>query len=255
MLASTIFPGTNDGIAVVFDLTERKEQERFEQEFLAGIAHDIKNPLAAMKAQAQLMRRRLRNGRLSQEIAEEGLTAVDGNVTRVANRLDELMDIALMRAGHTLDLAREPVDLVALTMARAETYRQTTERHQIVVLARDKSLTGLWDANRIERVIDNLFSNAIKYSPSGGIVQIELRREGTWAVLTISDEGVGIPPADLPHIFTRFARGSNVQGQVQGTGIGLAGARMLVEQHGGTVQAESVEGEGSTFTLRLPLAW
>jgi signal transduction histidine kinase len=117
-------------------------------------------------------------------------------------------------------------------------------------------LVGSWDASRIERVVDNLFSNAIKYSP-GGVVQVELRREesdaGPWAVLAISDEGVGIPAADLPHIFTRFARGSNVQGRVAGTGIGLAGVRLLTEQHNGTIQAESVEGEGSTFTLKLPL--
>jgi signal transduction histidine kinase len=128
-----------------------------------------------------------------------------------------------------------------------------------VVLARETALVGSWDANRIERVIDNLFSNAIKYSPRGGIVQVELRREesvgGAWAVLTISDEGLGIPPADLPHVFTRFTRGSNVQGRMQGTGIGLAGVRLLIEQHGGTVLAESVEGEGSTFTIRLPLDW
>lgn len=258
LLASAVFPGTTQGVAVIFDLTERKQQERFEQEFLAGIAHDIKNPLAAMKAQAQLMRRRLRMGRLTDAVADDGLAAVELNVTRVANRLDELMDIALLRAGHDLDLAREPVDLVALTAVRAESYRQTTDRHQIVVRAPEEHLVGSWDANRIERVVDNLFSNAIKYS-SGGVVQVELRREetadGPWAILAISDEGVGIPAADLPHIFTRFARGSNVLGRVQGTGIGLAGVRLLVEQHSGTIQAESVEGEGSTFTLRLPLSW
>ncbi|MCC6791348.1 MAG: PAS domain S-box protein [Thermomicrobiales bacterium] len=259
MVASTAFVGRSEGIGVVFDLTERKVQERFEQEFLAGIAHDIKNPLAAMKAQAQLMHRRLRGGRLSEESAAEGLLAIDGNATRVAYRLDELTDTALLRSGHLLELAREPVDLVALATARAETYRQTTERHQIVVLTRDKPLVGIWDASRIERAIDNLFSNAIKYSPRGGVVQVELRREADgprdWATLTITDEGVGIPAGDLPHVFTRFARGSNVTGQMQGTGIGLAGVRLLIEQHGGTIDVESIEGEGSTFVLRLPLSW
>jgi signal transduction histidine kinase len=88
-------------------------------------------------------------------------------------------------------------------------------------------------------------------------VSVRLGREagpgGPWAVLAVRDEGVGIPAADLPHIFERFRRGSNVLGRVEGTGIGLASARAIVEQHGGSIAVESVEGEGSTFTVRLPL--
>jgi signal transduction histidine kinase len=258
LVDAAVFPGRDEGVAIVIDLSERKAQEQFEQEFLAGIAHDLKNPLAAMKAQAQLMRRRLRGGRLTAQVADEGLTAIELNVNRVARRIEELMDIALLRSGRALDLFREPVDLVTVANGRAETYRQTTERHRIEVDVVDRPLIGNWDVNRIERALDNLFSNAIKYSPGGGEIVVRLERVEepgvVWAVCSISDQGVGIPSGDLPHVFTKFRRGSNVQGRMRGTGIGLSGVSMLVEQHGGTIEAVSREGAGSTFILRLPLA-
>src|SRR6185369_1011017 len=125
LLTAAMFPGSEDsGIAIVIDLSDRKAQERFEQEFLAGIAHDLKNPLAAMKAQAQLMRRRLRSGRLSEDLANDGLTTIEVNVTRVAKRIEELTDMALLQIGHTLDLVPEPVDLTALVNSRVESHRQ-----------------------------------------------------------------------------------------------------------------------------------
>ena len=103
----------------------------------------------------------------------------------------------------------------------------------------------------------NLIANAIKYSPEGGPIRIEVgpaEQDGaSWAVLRVSDRGIGIPADDLPRIFDRFYRGSNVTGRIQGTGLGVSGARLIVEQHGGRVTAESVEGTGSTFTVWLPL--
>ncbi|MBW3634795.1 MAG: ATP-binding protein, partial [Chloroflexi bacterium] len=110
----------------------------------------------------------------------------------------------------------------------------------------------------IERVIRNMLDNAIKYSPSGGDILIRTCRDededGNWATLTIEDHGLGIPAVDLPFVFDRFRRGANVEQQIAGSGIGLSGACQIVSQHGGTIRVESTEGEGSTFTLRLPLA-
>jgi signal transduction histidine kinase len=111
---------------------------------------------------------------------------------------------------------------------------------------------------RLERVLENLLSNAIKYSPEGGSITVAIADEeigGPWAVLTVRDQGLGIPAADLPRVFERFQRARNVEGRIGGTGIGLASARQIVEQHGGTIAAESAEGTGSTFTVRLPLAF
>jgi signal transduction histidine kinase len=119
----------------------------------------------------------------------------------------------------------------------------------------------------LERVLGNLLSNAIKYSPDGGeiavTVEVEGRKgggtegggdgEGEWAVLTVRDEGVGIPAGEVPKLFERFFRASNVAGRIAGTGVGLAGARQIVAQHGGTIAVASEEGRGSAFTVRLPL--
>jgi signal transduction histidine kinase len=106
-------------------------------------------------------------------------------------------------------------------------------------------------------VFDNLLSNAIKYSPSGGEITVEIERQlepdAAWAVVRVRDEGLGIPSADQSRIFERFQRGGNVTGHIVGTGIGLAGSRGILRQHGGTIAVESREGEGSTFTVRLPL--
>ena len=119
-------------------------------------------------------------------------------------------------------------------------------------------LLGSWDAVRLERVLSNLVGNAIKYSPDGGPVAIELSSEVDgqargWAVIQVRDQGVGIPSQDRPHVFERFRRGGNVERHIAGTGIGLFGSRQIVEQHGGTIGVESEEGVGSTFTVRLPL--
>lgn len=258
LLASALFSDSiNEGIALVIDLSDRKERERFEQEFLAGVAHDLKNPLAAMKAQTQLMRRRLHSGRLSESTAEDGLAAIEHNVGRVTDRLEELMDVALLRAGHTLELRRMTVDLVALAQDRAQSYGQSTDRHRILVDEPGEAIVGGWDPGRLERVIDNLLSNAIKYSPNGGDVRVRLWRDhdesGSWAMLEVADEGIGIPAADLPHIFERTRRATNVRAIAHGAGVGLAGVRQLVELHGGTIAVESAEGAGSRFIVRLPV--
>jgi signal transduction histidine kinase len=155
------------------------------------------------------------------------------------------------------------VDLVALTQQIVKVYWQTAEQRAIRLHAAQPAVVVLCDANRIERVLDNLLSNAIKYSPQGGPITINLRtivpdeppRPGTvWAVLTVRDEGIGIPEDALPRIFEQFYRAENVVGRIAGTGIGLAGARRIVEQHGGTIGITSKQGVGTTVTLRLPLS-
>ncbi len=112
---------------------------------------------------------------------------------------------------------------------------------------------GEWDAKRLRRVVSNLLDNAVKYSPEGGRVVIGITIEAGAAVLTVRDEGIGIPEADAPYVFEFQARATNV-GAVPGSGIGLAGTKRIVEQHGGSIGFESDEGRGTTFTVRLPLA-
>jgi len=258
MVAAADSPGAaGERFSVVVDLSEREARERFEQEFLADVAHDLRNPLAATKAQAQVMRRRLKANRLERDALDDGLSTIVANSTRMARRIEELTDVAQLRAGHALELMREPVDLVALAENTAEIYRQATERQEIRVESRHASLVGNWDMSRIERVLDNLLSNAVKYSPQGGPITVTVDQDNSGgqecARLSVSDRGVGIPISDRAAIFERFRRGSNVKGHVGGSGIGLAGARTIIEQHDGTIAVEAELGAGSTFIVHLPL--
>ncbi|MBW3633510.1 MAG: sensor histidine kinase, partial [Chloroflexi bacterium] len=155
------------------------------------------------------------------------------------------------------ELRLGPVNLVALVAAAVAANQATTEEHRIVLETAEPSLVGHWDATRLERVVDNLLGNAVKYSPGGGTIVVSLAQEQdgvrAWGVLAVRDEGVGIPAADLPHLFERYHRGGNVAG-IAGTGIGLAGARQIIAQHGGTITVTSAQGVGTTFVIRLPLA-
>ncbi len=188
---------------------------------------------------------------------------LDASVTKMTMLCRDVLDMARLEAGKPLDLYRHPTDLVGLVRQLAAHYEH--EPVAIHVRSEAPELVGMWDKFRLERVINNLLSNAIKYSPDGGEVIITIRRElatgpdaegqgAGWAVFTVEDQGIGIPPRDLPHLFTPFFRAGNAVGKFKGTGLGLAGSRQIVEQHGGTISVESAEGQGSVFTVRLPIA-
>jgi signal transduction histidine kinase len=251
-----------DGIIVhAIDVTEQvRARQRIEglltarDEFLASAAHDLKNPLANMKAQAQLLHRRVsRAGTVQPQQVLRGLENVDGSATRMALLVDDLLDAARLELGQELELQRRPTDLVALATRIVGEHQQATELHQLRLDASVPTLVGSWDAQRLDRVLTNLLENAVKYSPDGGEIVVGLQHDGNVAVLSVHDAGLGVPEADLPYIFERFRRGGNVAGRIGGTGIGLAGVRALVESHGGSIAVNSQEGMGSTFTVRLPL--
>jgi signal transduction histidine kinase len=174
--------------------------------------------------------------------------------------IGDLLDLARLQTGAPPVLQRRPVDLIALTRQAAESMEIEPSAHHIDIETSEDTLVGIWDQRRIERVIANLLSNAVKYSPDGGIVEVRVSRrddpecDETWAVLQVRDHGLGIPEADLPRIAEPFYRAGNVAHRIQGTGVGLAGSRQTVEQHGGRLTVESREGKGATFTVLLPLA-
>jgi signal transduction histidine kinase len=234
-------------------LADLQQALRTRDEFLASASHDLKNPLASIKATAQLLERRLDRPPLDLDRLREGLQRVDAIATRAAGLVEELLDLARMQMGSPLELVRRAVDLVDLAREAVEEARQTTERHTVRLETTESELTGVWDARRLIRVLTNLLDNAVKYSPDGGLVVVHVRREGDWAVVEVVDRGIGIPPEDHRRIFERFQRASNVERRIGGTGIGLASARHILESHGGTIAVESQEGSGATFTLRLPL--
>jgi PAS domain S-box-containing protein len=241
------------------NVTDRVRVETEREAFVDAAAHDLKNPLTTVRGQAQLLQRRVRR---DQEIEPDklaaGLAAIEGAADRMATLIEEMMDAAHLSAGRALELRLAPVDVLALVEAAVEDARRGANSRQIRVEAETVELVGMWDGARLARVLANLLSNALKYSPTASEVVVRIAHvmtpEGaTWVDLAVRDKGVGIPAADLPRLFERFYRGANVAGRTRGTGIGLAGARQIVEQHGGTILVESEAGRGSTFTVRLPL--
>jgi signal transduction histidine kinase len=170
--------------------------------------------------------------------------------------INELMDETRLRMDQGHALLRAPTDLVALVRDMIATL-QGVSAAPITLQADVPELVVDVDAIHMARVMSNLLSNAIKYSPGGGDINVRVAREdsatGQYALISVTDQGLGIPAADLPYIFDRFARASNVVGQIEGKGIGLASAQGIVTEHGGTITVESQEGHGSTFTVRLPL--
>jgi PAS domain S-box-containing protein len=232
---------------------------RLRDEFLAAASHDLKNPLAGIKGLTQLLQRRARRATApeAQGFGVE-LQRIDTAIARMTRLIDSLLDMTRAQMGQALPLDRRPVDLVALAREVVQQQEHSTERHQLRLDVAVPELVGVWDAARLERLLENLLNNAIKYSPEGGDITLTVRPEVVtgepWALLVVQDQGIGIPAADLPHIFERFQRGRNVKGHIAGTGIGLAAVRQVVEQHGGRVTVDSQEGRGTTFTVRLPLA-
>lgn len=237
---------------------QAEEAARIRDEFLTSVAHDLKNPLGTIKGYAQLLERRAAKAD-SPTAAKlgEGLTKIDTMATRAIDQIDELLDLARLQADQPLPLDLHPTDLVALVNRAVAEYQQMSTRHQIRVEEDLPELYGVWDALRLERLLGNLLWNAIKYSPDGGEIVVKVGQEdgetNGVAILVVSDHGIGVPSADLLHIFDRFYRAANTTGRLPGTGLGLAGGRQIVEQHGGTISVESQEGAGTTFTVRLPI--
>jgi PAS domain S-box-containing protein len=240
----------------VRDITAQYDLQRQKDEFLSSVAHDLRTPLTSIKGRVQLLQRRAEHGSLEPKLVAEELDKIDGNVTRMIALISELLDVANIQMGRRVSLVPQRVDLVMLARDVVHEQQQATQSHVITFRSQVGELMGMWDASRIERVLANLISNALKYSPGGGQVSVEVKQceeEGMiWALVQVRDEGIGIPADDLPHIFERFHRGANVSGRIPGTGIGLAAAQEIVEQHGGSISVQSQEGVGSTFTVRLP---
>jgi signal transduction histidine kinase len=230
-----------------------REATELRDTFLATISHDLRNPLATINGQAQLLRRLAASGNL--ERVAQGTARIEATVERMSRMIDGLLDVTRLEIGGHLELRRSQVDLADLARRVAAEHQERAPKHRIQV-GGETSLIGEWDLGRLERVLDNLIGNAVKYSPDGGVVTVvcvsETGEADASAILSVRDQGVGIPAADMDRIFERFRRGRNVGG-ISGTGIGLATIRDVVVQHGGTITVDSQERRGSTFSIRLPL--
>ncbi|HEU5314527.1 MAG TPA: HAMP domain-containing sensor histidine kinase, partial [Chloroflexota bacterium] len=231
---------------------------RLRDAVLAMVSHDLKNPLAAIRGYAQLLERLL--GRLDETVVPDrerlvrSASGITAGSTKMARQIEELLDAARLGAGEALELRRRPVDLVALVGQVLAQEAQASGRHRLRLEPAVPSLVGEWDPERLERVVANLVSNAVKYSAEGTEVRVWVEAEGGEAVVSVRDEGIGIPAGDVEHVFGPFRRAGNVSGRIRGSGLGLTSARAIVEQHGGSIDVRSEEGKGSTFRVRLPTA-
>lgn len=236
---------------------EAQEALHLRNELFSGISHDLKNPLTGIKGMAQLLMRQVRRMETpDRDRLVEGLESIDSIASRMSAQINELLDVARLQMGQPLELESRPVEIVKLVREIVSEHQKSTEAHNIRLVTSVPRLVGDWDEVRLARVISNLLSNAVKYSPSGGDVLVEVSREenesGSWALVSVRDWGLGIPRDELSKVFLGFRRGRNVTG-IQGTGIGLASARQIVELHGGRIAVSSMEGNGSTFTVWLPV--
>jgi signal transduction histidine kinase len=220
-------------------------------DFLSAAAHDLKTPLTTVVAQAQLLERRAARDP-GAPVDLDGVRRITREARRLNDLILKLLDVSRMEEGGAWVGPKEELDLVSL--AREVGGRLETPRHRVVV-EDGAPVVGRWDRIRMAQLLDNLIGNAIKFSPAGGEVRVQLRREGGRGRLSVIDRGIGIPPGDLPHVFERFHRGANVDDRrFAGMGLGLYIARQIVEENGGEIWATSAPDEGTTIHVRLPLA-
>ncbi|HET8568405.1 MAG TPA: ATP-binding protein [Candidatus Limnocylindria bacterium] len=225
----------------------QEEATRLKEDFLSAAAHDLKTPLTTLVAQAQFLERKAERDPKA-PVDREGLARIVREAKRLTDLVLELLDAARAEQGRLVG-DREPVDLVELAREIAE---RQTEAARIVVEA-VAPVIGQYDRHRIAQVIQNLVENALKYGGRTGTITVRVGQNDGEARLSVADQGIGIPPEDLPHIFERFRRGGNVDSRrFTGMGLGLYIVRGIVEQHGGRISVESAPGKGSTFHVALP---
>ena len=232
-------------ISTARDISERRAVERMQREFATMVGHELKNPLAALSGFAQLMRRR---GTYSQR-AVEAIVQQAGRLDRIVG---DLLDVSRFEAGR-LDLRRAPVDLLEVARACMEQVQVLDPDRLPTLEAPDGPVVGYWDRGRLEQVLYNLLSNAMKYSPVDAPITVRVERAGDEACVRVMDAGPGIAPDALPRLFRRFSRLEGAASTAPGLGLGLYISRALVEAHGGRIWAESEPGRGATFAFSLSI--
>ena len=226
---------------------------RIRDQFLSIASHELKTPLTSLFGHAQLLDHRTARMEILPERERRSVRVIVDQASRLNTMIADLLDISRIELGQ-LRIEREPLDLATLTQQVVEEAIPSLERHTISASVEAAPLMVQGDALRLEQVVQNLISNAVKYSPQGKQVTVRVARRGAQACVAVSDEGIGIPQSELPRLFNRFYRATNVQAQrINGMGIGLYVVKEVVSLHGGAVTVESVEGQGSTFTVCLPL--
>lgn len=229
--------------AIMRDIGERRATERLQREFLAMATHELRNPLAGIKGNAQLMRRRA-------AYSERAVDAIIAQANRLDNLVEDLLLASQIEADH-LELELEETDLVAEAAAAADAIG--VAEAGIHLEAPTEPVLVPADRQRLGQVFANLLSNAVKYSGDGREIVVRVDRTEDEARVAFIDQGVGIPQEALPRLFDRFYRVAGAAGRAPGLGLGLYISHRIIESHGGRIEVESKPGRGSTFTVVFPL--
>lgn len=235
--------------SVIRDITEQVRTERLREDFLAMVSHDLRSPLTSILGFGDLLRRPA--VRTDPAMYDRILGRLTARAHDMGRMIDDLMETSRIQSGR-LELELADTDLGVLAHREVEA---TAAPEDVELQLKISSRLGRirCDASRMRHVLANLLSNAVKYSPDGGAVSVSVRPQGKWAVIEVSDHGVGIAEKDLPLLFERFSRAiASRTKKAEGFGMGLFIVKQLVEAHGGKVSVKSAPGEGSTFTVKLP---
>lgn len=238
-------------------LAEQNERllalDRLKDEFVATASHELRTPLTSLKGYLE-MSLDSAEGPLS-PTRETHLRIAQRNADRLTLLVDQLLFLARSDS-HPLELDRQPVDLAVVLNEAAETARPAADAKNVVVLIEAKRpQCVLADRPQLVRIVDNLVTNAVKFTPDNGTVRLAARAARDAVVLEVADSGVGIPLGEQPDLFKRFFRGTKaIEGAIPGSGLGLAISQVIAEAHGTSIEVESALGRGSTFRLALPLA-
>jgi two-component system phosphate regulon sensor histidine kinase PhoR len=237
------------GFAIVLnDITQLKELDRLKSEFVATVSHDLRSPLTTILGYVDLIERA---GPVTDQ-QKTFIRRIQNSVGSITTLISDLLDLGKIESG--IDTQKEPVQLNGLARNAVEGIRNRAETKQIHLdISLDESIPPLnGNPVRLRQMIANLLDNAVKYTPEGGTIRFSTRREQDQALLLVADSGIGIPPSELPYVFNKFYRATNVQNTV-GTGLGLSIVKSIAEIHGGRVWVDSTVGEETKFTVVLPI--
>jgi two-component system sensor histidine kinase VicK len=245
--------GRDGGVVILFrDVTERQKIENMQVDFVANVSHELKTPLTSIKGYAETL---LEGGLEDRAMAEDFLGIINSEVDRMNRLVKDLLQLS------RLDTKRQKwniqeVDIIALVRMAAKKMGIIAggKNQQLNLMVSDKSYTLKIDRDRIEQVVINIISNAVKYTREGGRIDVEVTRSDEKMYIIVMDNGIGISEVELSRIFERFYTGSKSRsGDLSGTGLGLSISKQIVEEHGGEIEIESELGHGSRVTIGLPL--
>lgn len=237
-------------VVTMQDITHLKELDRIKSDFVSTVSHDLRSPLTAILGYVELLERA---GPVTDQ-QREFIRRVQFSVNNITSLINDLLDLGRIEAG--FDTRKEIVPLAAIVNYSVEgLHNRVVEKEQELILEMPDKLPPVFgNPVRLRQMAANLISNAIQYTPQRGKITVRLMAEGDQLILQVSDNGPGIPPADQPYIFDKFFRASNVPFDTPGTGLGLAIVKSIVENHQGRIWVESTIGQGTTFTVVLPVA-